>query len=62
MPGRSAEKDGVVKVVVDISSSNIGFEVYQREEGEETMNTMQNRCMTMHDMAIISALCDLTQY
>ena len=41
---------GVVNNVVDRgSSSGVSLVVYQREEGEETMNTMQTdayRCMT----------------
>ena len=30
---------GVVNTVVELGSSNVGLVVYQREEGEETMNT-----------------------
>ena len=40
---------GVVDSVVELGSSNVGLVVYRREEGEETMNTMQTnayRCMT----------------
>ena len=32
---------GVVNTVVDPGSSGVSLEVYRREEGEETMNTMQ---------------------
>ena len=31
----------VVNSVVELGSSSVGLVVYQREEGEETMNTMQ---------------------
>ena len=34
----------VVNSVVELGSSSVGLVVYRREEGEETMNTMQ----TMH--------------
>ena len=40
---------GVVNSVVELGSSSVGLVVYRREEGEETMNTMQTnayRCMT----------------
>ena len=40
---------GVVDSVVELGSSSVGLVVYRREEGEETMNTMQTnayRCMT----------------
>ena len=40
---------GVVNSVVELGSSSVDLVVYQREEGEETMNTMQTnayRCMT----------------
>ena len=39
----------VVNSVVELGSSSVGLVVYRREEGEETMNTMQTnayRCMT----------------
>ena len=32
---------GVVNSVVELGSSSVGLVVYRREEGEETMNTMQ---------------------
>ena len=32
---------GVVNSVVELGSSSFGLLVYRREEGEETMNTMQ---------------------
>ena len=32
---------GVVDSVVELGSSSVGLVVYQREEGEETVNTMQ---------------------
>ena len=31
---------GVVNTVVELGSSSVGLVVYQREEGEETVNTM----------------------
>ena len=40
---------GVVNSVVELGSSSVGLVEYGREEGEETMNTMQTnayRCMT----------------
>ena len=43
------QEGGVVNSVVELGSSNVGLVVYRREEGEETMNTMQTnayRCMT----------------
>ena len=35
------QERGVVNSVVVLGNSSIGLVVYQREEGEETMNTMQ---------------------
>ena len=32
---------GVVNTIVDRGSSSVGLVVYRREEGEETVNTMQ---------------------
>ena len=43
------QEGGVVNNVVELGSSGVDLVVYQREEGEETMNTMQTdayRCMT----------------
>ena len=43
------QERGVVNTVVELGSSSVGLVVYRREEGEETMNTMQTnayRCMT----------------
>ena len=43
------QERGVVNSVVELGSSSVGLVVYRREEGEETMNTMQTnayRCMT----------------
>ena len=43
------QERGVVNSVVELGSSSVGLVVYGREEGEETMNTMQTnayRCMT----------------
>ena len=43
------QERGVVNSVVVLRNSSVGLVVYQREEGEETMNTMQTnayRCMT----------------
>ena len=40
---------GVVNSVVELGSSSVGLVVYRREEGEETVNTMQTytwRCVT----------------
>ena len=42
-------RERVVNSVVELVSSSVGLVVYRREEGEETMNTMQTdayRCMT----------------
>ena len=49
LPGCSGKKEGVVNSVVELGNSSVGLVVYRREEGEETMNTMQTkayRCMT----------------
>ena len=35
------QERGVVNSVVVLGNSSVGLVVYQREEGEETMNTMQ---------------------
>ena len=35
------QKRGVVNSVVELGSSNVGLVVYRREEGEETINTVQ---------------------
>ena len=43
------QEGGVVNSVVELGSSSVSLVVYRREEGEETMNTMQTnayRCMT----------------
>ena len=40
LPGCSG-KEGVINSVVERGSSNVGLVVYRREEGEETVNTMQ---------------------
>ena len=32
---------GVINSVVELGSSSVGLVVYRREEGEETVNTMQ---------------------
>ena len=43
------QEGGVVNSVVELGSNSVDLVVYQREEGEETMNTMQTdayRCMT----------------
>ena len=43
------QEGGVVNSVVELGSSSIGLVVYRREEGEDTMNTMQTdayRCVT----------------
>ena len=34
---------GVVNSVVELGSSSVGLVVYRREEGEETVNTMQHK-------------------
>ena len=34
-------QEGFVVVVVELGSSSVGLVVYRREEGEETVNTMQ---------------------
>ena len=42
-------QEGVVNSVFKLGSSSVGLVVYRREQGEETMNTMQTdayRCMT----------------
>ena len=36
-----SREGGIVNTVVDRSSSVVSLVVYRREEGEETMNTMQ---------------------
>ena len=41
LPGCPGKKEGVVDTGVELGSSSVGLVVYQREEGEETMNTMQ---------------------
>ena len=43
------QEGGVVNSIVELGSSSVGLVVYRREEGKETMNTMQTnayRCMT----------------
>ena len=43
------QEGGLANSVVELGSSSVGLVVYRREEGEETMNTMQTnayRCMT----------------
>ena len=35
------QEGGVVNSVVELGSNNVGLVVYWREEGEETVNTMQ---------------------
>ena len=35
------QEGGVVNSIVELGSSNVGLGVYRREEGEETVNTMQ---------------------
>ena len=35
------QERGVVNSVVELGSSSVGLVVYRREEGEETVNTMQ---------------------
>ena len=35
------QEGGVINTVVVLGSSGVGLVVYQREEGEETMNTMK---------------------
>ena len=35
------EVGGVVNSVVELGSTSVGLVVYRREEGEETVNTMQ---------------------
>ena len=35
------QERGVVNSVVELGGSSVGLVVYRREEGEETMNTMQ---------------------
>ena len=35
------QERGVVNSVVELVSSSVGLVVYRREEGEETVNTMQ---------------------
>ena len=35
------QEGGVVNTVVELGSSSVGLVVYRREEGEETVNTMQ---------------------
>ena len=43
------QERGVVNTVVVLGSSGVSLVVYRREEGEETMNTMQTdayQCMT----------------
>ena len=50
-----SREGGVVNTVVVLGSSGVGLVVYQREEGEETMNTMQTdawRCMTWQSMML----------
>ena len=56
------QERGVVNTVVELGSSSVGLVVYQREDGEETMNTNANRCITMHDKAIRDARRALTRY
>ena len=44
-----SREGGVVNTIVVLGSSGVSLVVYRREEGEETMNTMQTgayRCMT----------------
>ena len=35
------QERGVVNSVVELGSSSVGLVVYRREEGEETVNTME---------------------
>ena len=35
------QEGGVVNTLVELGSSSVSLVVYRREEGEETMNTMQ---------------------
>ena len=35
------QEGGVVNSVVELGTSSVGLVVYRREEGEETINTMQ---------------------
>ena len=35
------QERGVVNTVVELGSSSVGLIVYQRQEGEETINIMQ---------------------
>ena len=35
------QEGGVVNSVVELGSSSVGLVVYRREEGEETINTVQ---------------------
>ena len=37
------QERGVVNSVVELGSSSVGLVVYRREEGEETINTMQHK-------------------
>ena len=37
------QEGGVVNSVVELGSSRVGLVVYRREEGEETINTMQHK-------------------
>ena len=38
---RLSREGGVVNTVVELGSNSVGLVVYWREEGEETVNTMQ---------------------
>ena len=55
------QEGGVVNSVVELGSNIVGLVVYQREEGEETMNTIANRCITMRDMSSNGARSALTR-
>ena len=44
-----SREGGTINIVVERGGSSVGLVVYRREEGEETINTMQTnawRCMT----------------
>ncbi len=54
------QERGVVNSVVELGSSSVGLVVYQREEGEEIMNTEQTS-ITKYNKAIRGVRCALTR-
>ena len=55
------QEGGVINTDDRGTSSGVSLVVYQREEGEETMNTIANRCITMHDKSSNGARSALTR-